>query len=166
MQQFAVIELPELPLNLHKKIVCQWFQRLASAYYLNVTSQNKLYGISTICGWMPSLHIISHYSDIIMSLMASQITILTIVYSNVYSGVDQRKCQSSASLAFVRGIHRWPVNSPHKGLVMQKMFPFDDIIMKNQCMSRQHAGHTNCDEHCWDHLFGTKPLFVPILAFC
>ena len=45
-------------------------------------------------------------------------------------GVDQRKHQSSVSLAFVRGIHRWPVNSPHKGPVMQKMFPFDDIIMK------------------------------------
>ena len=56
-----------------------------------------------------------HYIDVIMSAMASQITSLTIVYSTVYSVVDQRKYQSSASLAFVRGIHRWPVNSPHKG---------------------------------------------------
>ena len=55
-----------------------------------------------------------HYNDFIMSAMASQITSLTIVYSTVYSGVDQRKHQSSASLAFVRGIHRWLVNSPHK----------------------------------------------------
>ena len=55
---------------------------------------------------------------------------LTIVYSSIYSGADQRKHQSSASLAFVRGIHRWPVNSPHKGPVTQKMFPFDDAIMK------------------------------------
>ena len=47
----------------------------------------------------------------------------------VYSGADQRKHQSSASLAFVRGIHRWPVNSPHEGPVTQKMFPFDDVIM-------------------------------------
>ena len=46
-----------------------------------------------------------------------------------YSGADQIKHQSSASLAFVRGIHRWPVNSPHKGPVMRKMFPFDDVIM-------------------------------------
>ena len=45
------------------------------------------------------------------------------------SGADQRKYQSSLSLAFVRGIHRWPVNSPHKGPVMQKMFPFDDLFM-------------------------------------
>ena len=58
--------------------------------------------------------------------MASEITSLTIIYSTVYSGADQRKYQSSASLAFVRGIHRWPVNSLHKGPVTQKMFPFGD----------------------------------------
>ena len=48
----------------------------------------------------------SYYNDVIMSAMASQITSLTIVYSIVYSGADQRKHQSSASLAFVRGIPR------------------------------------------------------------
>ena len=69
------------------------------------------------------------YSDVIMGAIASQITSLTIVYSSVYSGADQRKHQSSASLAFVRGIHRRPVNSPHKGPVTRKMFPFDDVIM-------------------------------------
>ena len=47
-----------------------------------------------------------HYIDAIMTTMASQITSLTVVYSIVYSGADQRKHQSSASLAFVRGIHR------------------------------------------------------------
>ena len=71
----------------------------------------------------------AHYNDVIMSVMASQITSLTIVYSIVYSGADQRKHQSSASLAFVRGIHQWPVNSPHKWPVTRKMFPFDDVIM-------------------------------------
>ena len=50
-------------------------------------------------------------------------------YSTVYSGADQRKHQSSPSLAFVWGIHRWSVNSPHKWPVKRKMFPFDDIIM-------------------------------------
>ena len=70
-----------------------------------------------------------HYNNVIMSAMASQITRLTIAYSKVYSGADQRKHQSSASLAFVRGIHRWPVNSPHKWPVTRKMFPFDDVIM-------------------------------------
>ena len=61
---------------------------------------------------------------------ASQITSLIIVYSTVYSGADERKQQSSASLAFVRGIDRWPVNSPQKWPVTRKMFPFDDVIMK------------------------------------
>ena len=64
-----------------------------------------------------------------MGMLASKITSLTIVYSTVYSDADQRKHQSSASLAFVQGIHRWPVNSPHKWPVTQKMFAFDDIIM-------------------------------------
>ena len=70
-----------------------------------------------------------HYDDVIMSVIASQITSLAIVYSTVYSGADQRKHQSSASLAFVRGLHRGPVNSPHKWPVTRKMFPFDDVIM-------------------------------------
>ena len=70
-----------------------------------------------------------HYSDVIMGRIASQITSLTIVYSIVYSGVDQRKHQSSSSLAFVRGIHRRPMNSPHKWPVTRKKFPFDDFIM-------------------------------------
>ena len=70
-----------------------------------------------------------HNCDIIMDAMASQITSLTIVYSIVHSGADQRKHQISTSLAFVRGIHRWPVNSPHKRPVTRKMFPFDDVIM-------------------------------------
>ena len=72
-----------------------------------------------------------HYDDVIMSAMVSQITSLTIVYSNV-SGADQRKHQSSASLAFVWGIHRGPVNSPHKWPVTRKMLPFDDVIMYKQ----------------------------------
>ena len=71
----------------------------------------------------------THYSDVIMSTISSLISSLTIVYSTVYSDADQRKHQSPASLAFVRGIHRRPVNSPHKWPVTRKMFPFDDVIM-------------------------------------
>ena len=71
----------------------------------------------------------SHYCDTIMSTMVSRFTRLTVVYSIVYSDADQRKHQSSASLAFVWGIHRWPVTSPHKGPVTRKMFPFDDVII-------------------------------------
>ena len=70
-----------------------------------------------------------HYCDVIMGAMASQNTSLTIVCSTVHSGANQRKHQSSASLAFMWEIHRWPVNSPLKRPVTRKMFPFDDVIM-------------------------------------
>ena len=62
-----------------------------------------------------------------MGATAYQITSLTIVYSTDYSDAF-RKHQSSALLAFVRGIHQGPVNSPHKWPVTRKMFPFDDIM--------------------------------------
>ena len=74
----------------------------------------------------------SHCCDVVMTAMASQITSLTIVYSIVYSGASQRKHRSSASLAFARGIHRWPVNSPHIGPVTRKMFTFDDVIISRK----------------------------------
>ena len=54
---------------------------------------------------------------------------------------DQRQHQSSASLAFVRGIHRWPMDSPHKGPVTGKMFPFDDVIMVKQIFLYFAFGH-------------------------
>ena len=82
-----------------------------------------------------SIHLRTHhYSGVIMGTIASQITSLTIVY--VYPCADQRKYQSSASLAFVREIHRWPVNPPHKGPVMRKMLSFDDVII----MAKRNVG--------------------------
>ena len=81
----------------------------------------------------------AHYNDAIMSGMASQITSLTIVYLTVHSRLRSKKYQSSASLAFVRGIHRWPVNSLHKGPVTRKMFPFDDVIMHGQIYAWWHV---------------------------
>ena len=79
----------------------------------------------------------AHYSDVIMGAMASQFTSHTIVYSTLYSGADQRKHQSSASLAFVWGIHRWPVNSPApKWPVTRNIFPFDNTLV--------HAGLILC----------------------
>ena len=76
-------------------------------------------------------------SNVIMSAMVSQIAGVSMVCWTVCSGADQRELQSSASLAFVRGIHCWPVNSPHKGPVTRKMFPFDDVINK-------HGGGVQC----------------------
>ena len=63
------------------------------------------------------LDIVHHYIDVIMTTMASQITSLTVVYSIVYSGAEkhQRKHQSYASLAFVRGICRDRWNPRTKG---------------------------------------------------
>ena len=92
--------------------------------------------------------------------MASQITSLAIVYSNVYSGTDERKHQSSASLFFVQGIHRWPINSPHKGPVTRKMFPFDDVIMSKMIPK-------SCvdvlGQLCSDYLIG--PILIYIVIF-
>ena len=68
-----------------------------------------------------------HYNDVTMTAMSSQITGVSSVCWTVGSGVDKRKHQSSTSLAFALGIHRWPVNSPHKRSVTRKMFPFDDV---------------------------------------
>ena len=100
-----------------------------------------------------------HYSDVMMGAMASEIPSLTIVYSTVYSGADQRKHQSSTSLAFVRGIHQWPVTSPHKWPVTRKMFPLDDVIMvastflcKQMIIGEKYTeGYSNV-EKCWDNV--------------
>ena len=78
-----------------------------------------------------------HYSDVIMSVMQSQITSVSIVCSMVCLGTDQRKLQSSASLAFVWGIHRWPVNSLHKRPVTRKIFPFHDVLTMTDFLDRR-----------------------------
>ena len=96
---------------------------------LHRCSENNLCRTIRIC-YVPTSYKF-HYNVIIMDTMASEITSLPIVYSTIYSGADQRKHQSSASLAFVWGSHRGPVNSPHKWPVTRKMFPFDDVIMLN-----------------------------------
>ena len=83
-----------------------------------------------IITWRTGDSALTHYGDVIMSVMASQITSVTIVHWTVCSEADQQKRLSSASLVFVRGIHRWPVNSSHTEPVTRKMFPFDDVIME------------------------------------
>ena len=107
-----------------------------------------------------------HYNDIIMGAMASPINSLTIVNLAVYSGADQRKHQSSASLAFVWGIHRWPVNSTHKGLVTREMSHLMTslwmviIIRKGvpltQCLRLTTSTeiYSKCIE-CWAEMFRT-----------
>ena len=88
-----------------------------------------------------------------MSTVASQITSLMIVYTTFYSGADQRKHQISASLAFVRGIHRWLVNSSHEGPVMRKMFPINDVIMYCLCNMRRAWGPSQYkDMHSYQYI--------------
>ena len=103
-----------------------------------------------------------HYSDVMLGAMASPITSLTVDYSTVYSGADQRKYQSSASLAFVRGIHRWPVDSPHKGPATRKMFLFDDVIIWSFVLFAQTLRNfvlfTNIQRHialCYSTIYNT-----------
>ena len=78
---------------------------------------------------MRDLISISHYDDVIMTTMVSQITSLRVVYSTVYSDADQRKNQSSASLASVWGIHRARRIPRTKGQLRRKCF----LLMMSSC---------------------------------
>ena len=84
-----------------------------------------------------------------------------IVYSTVYSGVDQSKHKSPASLAFVREIHRWPVNSPHKRPVTRKMFPFDDVIML-----RVNVKTMNTNTHIAKYYQGSEGSWKSLKSIC
>ena len=99
-----------------------------------------------------------NYCDVIMGAIASQIISLASVYSIVYSEANQRKHQSSASLAFVRGIHRWPLNSPHKWPVTRKMFSFQGVIMKRVNPSRNFLKN--------DDVITTKQNTTKLCSYC
>ena len=88
-----------------------------------------------------------HYSHVIVHPIASQITRRTIVYLTVYPGADQRKHKSSASLAFVRGIYRWSVYSPHNWPVTLKIFPFDDVITIRGIRMTYYQQHAYASEN-------------------
>ena len=118
--------------RLHLSISQHWFRSWAGAerrHAIILSNEDLLYW--HICVYEAYELSPLHYNDviIIMGAIAFQITSFTSVYWIVYSDTDQRKHQSSASLAFVWGIHREPVNSPHKWPVARTMFPFDDVIM-------------------------------------
>ena len=85
-----------------------------------------------------------HYNDVIMVTMASHIISPAIVHTAVYSGADQRKHQCSASVAFVWGIHRLPVNSQHKWPVTRIMSLFDDVIMRQNIGNDKPFGKNEC----------------------
>ena len=105
---------------------------------------------------------LNHYSDVIMSAIASQITGVSIVYSTVCSCADQRKHQSSASL----DLHRWPVISPHKGPAARKISPFDEVIIFTEICLQGSLPHSpdifSLADAAWKHpkypCFCTLPL--------
>ena len=123
---------------------CSWIIQFACWGYCSIVINNNYHTHNIQLHHKPTQSMVNvnatqsisfHYNDVKMSAIASQITSLTIVCSTVYSGADQRWHQSSASLAFVSGIHRWPVNSPHKWPLTRKMLPFDYFIMSTYiCM--------------------------------
>ena len=103
-------------LNIYFKIGVYVYISMQNLWYINCPSGNET---EIFC---------DHYSDVIMSVTASPISSVSIVCSTVCSGANQRNHQSSASLAFERGIHRWPENYPHIGHVAI-VYSFDNVIM-------------------------------------
>ena len=113
--------------NVRRKDICErWLgARISWVYYEWLLHEIMSVHLSISLGYFSS----RTYFSITVTLQWARWR-LTIVYTTVYSGADQRKHQSSASQAFVQGIHRWPVNSSHKWPVTRKMFSFDDVIMR------------------------------------
>ena len=106
-----------------RQLVCFWqdFPSLYKRVLQTAVSTIEIASFWWYDLYTPSCAVYPHerptlnYDDVIMSKVASQIISLKIVCSTVYSGADQRKHQSSASLTCVSGIHRWPVNPRTKG---------------------------------------------------
>ena len=106
--------------NFHYSFSCQLCQRCW--FHLLIHAETATHIISCIFLLSTQRIRLDHYIDVIMSAMTSQITGIKIVYSTICLGANQRKHQSSASLASVREIYRWPVNSRHKGQVTRKIW--------------------------------------------
>ena len=117
--------------------------RTMSPFYVEIFQWNRNVFILTKFSLLAT-----HCNGVIMSAMASQITGVSIVCSTIYSGADQRKHQSATSRAFLRGIHRWPGNSPNKRPVTRKMFPSDDIIMLKVVILTTSVSVQGCPFQC------------------
>ena len=140
-------------IGLHLTVMIRLFSssNLLMEWYLELILITLWHHILSTSQYLCIAFVCFHYNDVIMGAMAYQITGVSIVYSAVCPGADQIKHQSSASLTFVSGIHRWPVNSPHRGSVTPKMFPFHDVIML--CLGVAPTNFTHI-------LKGASPAFV------
>ena len=115
-------------------ILITWYR--GGAFYPSDASLSYAHvEITKWCIWV-------HYSDVTMRLMTSSINIVSSICSTICFGGHQRKHQKSASLVFMRGIHRWPVDSPHKGPITRKMFRFDDVLVKHMYVNKEDLHHT------------------------
>ena len=142
MYYILIITLPLPPPSYFLAYFVHWKSSQLNLYILAycihllqfAIKQDHYPGVVWISHWVPCsfLSVSYHYSDVTMGAITFQITRLTGVYPTVSSDTDQRKHQRSASLAFVRGIQRSPVNSPHKWPITRKMFPFDDVSWTGQ----------------------------------
>ena len=116
------------------------------------------------------LILVTHHHEITTSAMMSQITGIWTVCSLVCSGAHQRNHQSSVLLTFVRGIHQWLVDSPHKGPVTRKMFPFDYIIMIRSGTALQHLVPVGLLWHVymmkWKCFLHYRPSVRRIMTLC
>ena len=138
----------------------------------NFVIVNVLWNLEILCRLSHKYGDIN-YSDAMMSAMASQITGVLSADSTVCSGANQRKHQSSASLAFVRGIQQGATGEPpHKGSVTRKMFPFDDVIMwdiPGNTIALEHHSSSFCDRapNCpMMDLFLVIPSYCPSVHQC
>ena len=109
----------------------------------------------------------NHYSDVIMKAMASQITSVSIVCSTVCSGIDKRKHQGPASLAFVRGLRSLVDSRGHEGPVTRTMFPFDDVIMMSHGgnLHSQYTFIKPFPPQMWNSIFLLIRLVVSVFHF-
>ena len=140
--KFLLISVQGIPMDIichtfFKKCMTEMSDKLSCGTEMVATLVTKDSAWETVSSpdlmgqrWTVHMQPYWHYSDIIMGVMASQITSLTIVHPAVYSGAEWKK----TSRAFDQGIHRWPGNSPHKWPLARKMFPFDDIIMETRAV--------------------------------
>ena len=99
------MEMPSVLLNFAGESTGSIRMPAMLGFGVNFAVSNKLLYTQSSCRWFETPWQ-SHYIDVVMTTMPSQFTSLTVVYSTVYSDADQRKHQSSVSLAFVWGIHR------------------------------------------------------------
>ena len=133
MSKIYCVEFQRYPLKFHTKYPTHTLKDMI-LYNFETLRALRFKSSNAFLKRPPGCPCLRHYSDIIMGAMASQITRVPIVYATVCSDAYQSKHKSSASLAFVRGIHRSPMTPPppphtHKWPVTRKMFPFHDVIV-------------------------------------